>query len=657
MIAITPLAGPEFDEDNGKVFDLLKSWTINGPAWTWMRAFNATRNGRQAWLALVNHFEGDAQRDRVKDAAYVAIAAACYYGDKKKFTFEMYVTIHQDAYSNLEQYREIISEEKRVQDLLTNIKDNSPAANAAKGTILATPALRTSFSNAVAHLSTTLQLGQSQDTRNISSTNTMKGSGNNRGGDGGKGNHGGRGRGRGQGKGGRNIYLGSYHPDQWRALLAEDKKRVIEGRLKSAEQSQQDQGRAGTGGIRQLAAVSTKDGNSMFMDQADQTTQGGITMGMDHALLQGTLQGSAAVGDKRPNTDSAGSYMSRRRTSKMVSSVRSEQHTISQVKICQYNNHSEVISGICELDSHVDTCVTGVNCVILEVTNQTVNVSAFTDRHDVMNNIPIVTATTALDDAATGVTYILVVGQCIYMGDKMLNSLICPNQLRSFGITVDDCPQHLASPDHPSTHSIYCRDEDFRIPLSLNGVTSGFMTRMPTVQEIETCRWIHLTNEHHWDPHSDHFAMQESRIQDLREYQGHYQVDRNIATVNSNACVDYDTVFADISVSSDDSVIAAMTTSFKDNNSPAEELAKCWNIGLDTAKKTLKCTTQKGVRHTLYPIERCFHTKQAQLRYLQLSGHHGRFYTDTFFSSQPTLNGCKMAQLYIMIYHLSNVIL
>jgi hypothetical protein len=47
MIAIAPLAGPEYEEDNGKVFDLLKSWTINGPAWTWMRAFNAARDGRQ----------------------------------------------------------------------------------------------------------------------------------------------------------------------------------------------------------------------------------------------------------------------------------------------------------------------------------------------------------------------------------------------------------------------------------------------------------------------------------------------------------------------------------------------------------------------------------------------------------------------------------
>lgn len=69
IIVITLLVGPEFDEDNRKVFDLLKSWIINGPAWTWMRAYNPTRNGCQAWLSLVNHFEKDAQRDIFKDAA------------------------------------------------------------------------------------------------------------------------------------------------------------------------------------------------------------------------------------------------------------------------------------------------------------------------------------------------------------------------------------------------------------------------------------------------------------------------------------------------------------------------------------------------------------------------------------------------------------
>ena len=115
-----------------------------------------------------------------------------------------------------------------MRDLLINIKDTSASTNAAKGTILATPNLRNNFANAVAHLTTMLQLGQSlqQDNQNISATQTGGAGGrvyqdgrNNRRGRGGRG---GRGRGR-----GRNVYLGSYIREQWNKLSAEDKKRCM----------------------------------------------------------------------------------------------------------------------------------------------------------------------------------------------------------------------------------------------------------------------------------------------------------------------------------------------------------------------------------------------------------------------------------------------
>jgi hypothetical protein len=76
-----------------------------------MRQFNSTRDGRGAWLGLLAHYEGDAQRDRVKDQACSAIAAAKYHGKKKKFSFETFVTIHQEAYEDNEQYGEHVSEE------------------------------------------------------------------------------------------------------------------------------------------------------------------------------------------------------------------------------------------------------------------------------------------------------------------------------------------------------------------------------------------------------------------------------------------------------------------------------------------------------------------------------------------------------------------
>jgi hypothetical protein len=127
----------------------------------------------------VEHYEGDDQKDRVKDAAYEAIAQAHYFGNWKRFSFETYVTIHQEAYEDIEQYGEIISAEKRVRDLLQGIRD--PKADVAKNTILATPRLRNDFQASVTHLSTSLQLQRSManepSERNVSGMQTGQGQG------------------------------------------------------------------------------------------------------------------------------------------------------------------------------------------------------------------------------------------------------------------------------------------------------------------------------------------------------------------------------------------------------------------------------------------------------------------------------------------------
>jgi hypothetical protein len=74
-----------------------------------------------AWLALLTHFKGDTQRDCAKEASYAAIANAKYHGERKCFSFDTYVTIHQEAYKHLEQYGEPVSKDKQVHDLLKGI--------------------------------------------------------------------------------------------------------------------------------------------------------------------------------------------------------------------------------------------------------------------------------------------------------------------------------------------------------------------------------------------------------------------------------------------------------------------------------------------------------------------------------------------------------
>jgi hypothetical protein len=135
----------------------------------------------------------------------------------------------------------------------------------------------------------------------------------------------------------------------------------------------------------------------------------------------------------------------------------------------------QIIKGQTELDSHADTSCAGATARVIEYTRKTCDVSPFSKEYDAMLNIPIVKAATAYDDPETRDTYILIMGQALYFGDRMENSLLCPNQMRANGVIVDDVPLHLA-PTDKAIHSIYIPDEGVRLPLKLFGCLSYLPT-------------------------------------------------------------------------------------------------------------------------------------------------------------------------------------
>jgi hypothetical protein len=77
-----------------------------------------------------------------------------------------------------------------------------------------------------------------------------------------------------------------------------------------------------------------------------------------------------------------------------------------------------------------------------------------------------------------------------------------------------------------------------------------------------------------------------------------------------------------------------------------DKIAKTFGIGLETAERTLKVTTQLALRQAIHPIHHRYMTQVPQLRYPRLSGQHGKFHTDTFFSSTPSLSKYTMGQMY-----------
>ena len=74
----------------------------------------------------------------------------------------------------------------------------------------------------------------------------------------------------------------------------------------------------------------------------------------------------------------------------------------------------------------------------------------------------------------------------------------------------------------------------------------------------------------------------------------------------------------------------------------AETLAKRWNIGLETAKKTLNVTTQKGLRNIISPVSKRFKRQPYHRKRIA----PGKWYSDTtFYKTKSIINGDTAAQI------------
>ena len=95
--------------------------------------------------------------------------------------------------------------------------------------------------------------------------------------------------------------------------------------------------------------------------------------------------------------------------------------------------------GRIELDSHADTIVAGGNCVVMSYTGRECDVTPYDSTYKARTGVPIANVATAWQSAHTGQVYILVFNEALWM-PHLPNTLVNPNQLRHFGIKVQDNP-------------------------------------------------------------------------------------------------------------------------------------------------------------------------------------------------------------------------
>ena len=91
------LFGDAYKRDNKLLWNMLKRILLGTPAYNHIHTFNNTSNGRAAWKALKDFFEGEDFQERLKEQAFNKILHTYYRGDNQRFTFEnisMFIRIH-----------------------------------------------------------------------------------------------------------------------------------------------------------------------------------------------------------------------------------------------------------------------------------------------------------------------------------------------------------------------------------------------------------------------------------------------------------------------------------------------------------------------------------------------------------------------------------
>ena len=165
-----------------------------------------------------------------------------------------------------------------------------------------------------------------------------------------------------------------------------------------------------------------------------------------------------------------------------------------------------------ELDSHANMPVVGCHAYILSDTGRIADVNAFSPDYATME-LPIVDAAIQYDCPYSGISYILVIRNALYV-PSMVNNLLPPFMLREAGIQICDTPKIQMDAPTEEHHSIYFDETNFRIPLMLNGVFSYFPSSKPTVTSLNEIEEVYLLTPSIWNPNSDAYAANEASMLD-----------------------------------------------------------------------------------------------------------------------------------------------
>ena len=317
----------------------------------------------------------------------------------------------------------------------------------------------------------------------------------------------------------------------------------------------------------------------------------------------------------------------------------------------------------------------------MHYTSRECDVSPYRDDYASIKNVPIVQAATAYQSPYTGQVYILILNEALWMGDSMKHTLINPNQLRHYGVKVQDNPCSI-EPIH-----IMTEDSSFSLELKMRGTTIFADTYTPSEKELHDCPHVIMSSPHEWNPHTVQFhsharkfedeMTQHYNISDILRYNEtqidyednvlfnigqinnkiinsapiqhtvvHHSSDLNISSlskVDSLPKVAESNLKKDLDIGTNDIPLPSVFQSSKRHTDVSpEDLSERWFISLNTAKETLKRTTQRFLRSALLPLSRRYRAD----RMYEAKRLTGTWSTDTIDGRTKSLDGNRYAQIF-----------
>ena len=151
----------------------------------------------------------------------------------------------------------------------------------------------------------------------------------------------------------------------------------------------------------------------------------------------------------------------------------------------------------------------------------------------------------------------------------------------------------------------------------MEGTIAKISTRCPSLEEIESCQYIYLSDQESWDPPNVNFKIMSMEEESRQSISPRSIFNITISSISSALCEDTLTaslvsavIIHDIKPEHQLTIpdtplpapnISAITQERHHKLTP-ESISQKWNISLNTAKKMIKVTTQIVVRLALGPL-------------------------------------------------------